>query len=114
MKDMLNYKGYYGSINFDKDDLIFYGKVEFIKALVSYESDNAKGLKKSFEEAVEDYLHTCQSEGLEPEKPFKGSFNIRTGHELHEQVAILAQQENISVNRFVCNALQHECNRRNL
>lgn len=33
MKDMLKYKGYYGSIHFDEDDLILFGKVEFVKAV---------------------------------------------------------------------------------
>lgn len=52
----MQYKGYYGSVHFDSEDLIFNGKVEFIRALVSYEATNAKGLKKAFEEAIEDYL----------------------------------------------------------
>ncbi len=50
MKDFMQYKGYYGSVNFDDGDLIFYGKVEFIRALISYEGTDAKGLRKAFED----------------------------------------------------------------
>ena len=37
MKDMMTYKGYTGSAHYDDDDRIFYGKLEFIRDLVSYE-----------------------------------------------------------------------------
>jgi hypothetical protein len=30
MKDMMHYKSYYGSVHYDDDDLIFYGKIAFI------------------------------------------------------------------------------------
>lgn len=37
MEDMFKYKGYYGSIHFEEYYLILFGKVEFVKALISYE-----------------------------------------------------------------------------
>jgi hypothetical protein len=37
------YKNYYGSVHFDYENLIFHGKIEFIRALVSYEATDAKG-----------------------------------------------------------------------
>jgi len=69
MSDILKYKGYAGSIHFDADDLMFYGKIEYIRALITYEADNALELKKSFELAVDDYLLVCQQQNLEPEQP---------------------------------------------
>ena len=39
MRDLIQYKGYYGSVHFDDEDLIFYGKIEFIRALVSLRSN---------------------------------------------------------------------------
>lgn len=55
MKDLMRFKGHYGSVQFDDEELVFHGKIEFIRALVSYEAADAKGLKKAFEEAVNDY-----------------------------------------------------------
>jgi hypothetical protein len=46
MKDFIQYKDYYGSAHFDDENLIFYGKIEFIRALVTYEESDAKGLKR--------------------------------------------------------------------
>jgi predicted HicB family RNase H-like nuclease len=108
MKDMLKYKGYYGSIHFDENELILYGKVEFIKALINYEGEGAGDLKKSFEEAVDDYLLMCKQENMQPEKPFKGTFNVRVGQNLHEKATIAAAELGIKLNEFVKQALEHE------
>lgn len=105
MKDLMQYKGYYGSVHFDDEDLIFHGKIEFIRALVSYEATNAKGLKKAFREAVDSYLETCYGQKLEPEAPFKGSLNVRLGPELHRRVAIAAIQHHLSINKFIVETL---------
>lgn len=111
MKDMMKYKGYYGSVHYDSDEPIFYGQLEFIKALILYEAKDAVGIKKAFEEAVDDYLDLCKKEKVSPEKPFKGSFNIRTGHKLHELVALAAERENMSLNKFICHILERECDK---
>ncbi len=106
MKDMMEYKGYYGSVHYSDDDKCFYGKVEQIKGLVSYEGYDVASLRKSFETAVIDYLETCKKKNIIPEKPFKGSFNIRTGEELHRLVYMYAQEKKISLNQVVISALQ--------
>lgn len=108
MKDMLYYKGYYGSIHFDDEELSLYGKVEYIKALISYEGESAAELKKAFEEAVADYLAMCEEENIIPEKPFKGTFNVRIGASLHEKVTVAATEMGIKLNEFVKRALEHE------
>lgn len=110
MKNLMQYKGYYGSVDYDPDEPIFYGKLEYIKALISYESESAEGIKQAFHEAVDDYLSMCDEQNIQPELPFKGSFNIRTGHELHLKVALAAKKENISINKFVCHVLGKACN----
>ncbi|MBV9575194.1 MAG: type II toxin-antitoxin system HicB family antitoxin [Gammaproteobacteria bacterium] len=100
MRDLMLYKDYYGSVHFDDEDLIFHGKIEFIRALVTYEATDGKGLKRAFEEAVDDYLKTCSSQKIEPEKPFKGSLNVRLGPDLHRRVAIAAEQHHLSINKL--------------
>lgn len=107
MKDFMQYKGYYGSVHFDDEDLIFHGKIEFIRALASYEATDAKGLKKAFHEAVDDYLDICHKQKVEPEIPFKGSLNIRLGSDLHRRVAIAAEQQHLSINKFIAETLAH-------
>jgi predicted HicB family RNase H-like nuclease len=105
MKDMLSHKGFFGSIHYNQEDRVFYGKIEFIRSLISYEGKDADSLESAFLEAVEDYLVTCMELGREPERPFKGSFNVRIPPELHERVAIAAVQHGVSLNRFIADAL---------
>jgi predicted HicB family RNase H-like nuclease len=98
---MLNYKGYYGSINASVEDNCLYGKLEFISALINYEGTTVEALKGAFEAAVDDYLATCSSQSISAEKPCKGSFNVRIGHKLHLSAMLAAKQQNISLNDFV-------------
>lgn len=105
MKDMIKHKGYFGSVHYNSDDRIFYGKIEFIRALISYEGQDADSLEAAFHEAVDDYLDTCTELGREPEKPFKGSFNVRISPSLHEQIMIAASQNGMTLNRYVAETL---------
>lgn len=57
---MMIYKGYFGSVHYNDQDQVFYGKIEFIRALASYEGTDVKSLKRAFESAVDDYLIFCQ------------------------------------------------------
>ena len=41
MKNIMEYKGYLGSVEFSEEDDIFFGKVLGIRSLISYEGDNA-------------------------------------------------------------------------
>ncbi|MEE9451487.1 MAG: toxin-antitoxin system HicB family antitoxin [Gammaproteobacteria bacterium] len=52
----------------------------------------------------------CEEEGIEPEKPFKGSLNIRLTKELHRHIALLAAQEDISINAYIKHALEEYVN----
>lgn len=101
----MQYKGYYGSVHFDDKDFFFYGKLEFIRALVTYEATEAKNLRLEFERSVDEYLQVCEEEKIEPEQVFKGSFNIRIGKDLHKRVALAAAREEKSINTFVKQAL---------
>ena len=114
MKNLMRYKNYYGSVEFDEESMIFYGKVQFIRSLVSYEGETAKEILTSFHEAVDDYLATCLLNNLESEKSFKGSFNIRIGTNLHERVSIQSHQLNTSINDFIKSAINQKLNANNL
>jgi hypothetical protein len=46
--------------------------------------------------------------GKEPDKEFKGTFNIRISPELHRKAALKANQLGISLNQLVSDAIEHE------
>ena len=103
----LHYKGYVGSVEFSEEDAVFHGKVVGIKALISYEGDSVSTITQDFRNAVDEYLVFCAENDKAPEKPFKGSFNVRIGADLHRKAALAASMRGISLNAFVEDAIRH-------
>ena len=106
MNNTIEYKGYVGSIEFSEDDALFFGKVLGIRALISYEGESASDLIADFHAAVDDYLALCEERGEVPERAYKGSFNVRIPPQLHQQAAVYALSQQISLNALVEAALR--------
>ncbi len=102
----LEYKGYTGSIEYSKEDDLLYGKALGVKGLISFEGKTGKELELDFIEAIDEYLSDCKEEGITPEKPFKGSFNVRIPTELHQKAALLAMKDKMSLNNFVAESIR--------
>lgn len=101
MSNTMEYKGYIGSVEFSEGDALFFGKVLGVRALISYDGETAHELVEDFHNAVDDYLEMCKAEGIEPEKAYKGSFNVRISPELHKEAAVVAMACQMSLNSFV-------------
>ncbi|WP_421898128.1 type II toxin-antitoxin system HicB family antitoxin [Marinoscillum sp.] len=102
----LEYKGYTGSIEYSPEDNLLYGKVLGVRGLISFEGETGKSLEEDFHEAVDVYLTDCKEKGKSPEKPFKGSFNVRIPAALHQKAALLAIETKTSLNNFVAEAIR--------
>ena len=105
MNNVLEHKGYIGSVEFNADDKVFYGKILGIKDLVTFEGESVSELENAFQEMIEDYLVTCKKLKKEPEKTYKGTFNVRISPDMHKKAALIASRKNISLNNFVKFAL---------
>ena len=101
MKNTLSYKGYIGTVNFSEDDGVFFGKVLGITDSISFEGDSVESLTEDFHNAIDEYMEFCSEAGKEPQKQYKGSFNVRISPELHRQASLRAQASNISLNSFI-------------
>ena len=66
-RNTIHYKGYTGSVEFSDADGVFYGKVQDVRSLVSYEGRTCQELVDDFHKVVDDYLMLCEAEGSEPE-----------------------------------------------
>ena len=105
MDNVLEYKGYIGSVSYSPADEVFYGKIEAINALVTFEADDAKELRREFEASVDDYLELCAEEGIAPEKTYKGIFNVRVGEAMHRRAALVALSQGMKLNELVTKAI---------
>lgn len=108
MKNVLEHKGYTGSVEFSNTDETFFGKIVGIRDLVTFEADSVVKLKKAFKEAVEDYITTCKELGKDPDKEYKGSFNVRLKPKIHRLAAIKSATLKMSLNQFVEKVLEKE------
>lgn len=116
MTQHLKYKGYQGTIEPQIDDGTLYGKIAFIRDLVTYEADTLPKLIAEFHLSVDGYLEDCEELDKEPDKPFKGSLNVRLGEELHRQMAMSVLEATPSVrtksiNAFICEAVTEKLDR---
>ncbi len=112
MKDMMKYKEFLGSVHYDSEDETFYGKIEGINDLVSFEGNDVLQLKNAFQQAVDDYLSLCSKLDKNPHKSFKGSFNVRINPKLHKLAYQIALIEGISLNQLIQNAITREVNQK--
>lgn len=105
-KEFLHHKGFTGSIEASVDDDCLHGRVLFIDDLITYEGERVADLKAAFIDAVDRYVDYCSKNGKEPNKPYSGSFNVRTGSDLHRAAAISAAKANETLNEHVCKAIR--------
>lgn len=105
-KRFLEYKGYSGTVEYSLEDQVLFGKVVGIKGLLSYEGTTLKELAEDFRGVVDDYLRDCQAAGVEPQKSYKGSFNVRIDPELHRELANYAADHDESLNASVAEAVK--------
>jgi predicted HicB family RNase H-like nuclease len=108
MKDKLKYKDFIGSVHFNANDNVFYGKIEGIDSLIGFEGISVTELKSAYEEAVDDYLDICEQTGRNPLKSYNGSFNVRISPELHRKISEKSFMLGVPINQIVQHAIERE------
>ena len=106
MSSVLKHGGYTARVEFSAEDRVFFGQLDDITDLISLEGNTVEELENAFVEAVADYLALCAEIGKQPEKSFKGSFNVRMRPELHRRAALASRERNMSLNQLVVEAVQ--------
>ncbi len=96
---ILNYKGYQGSIEFEDGHLVI--QLLHIDDFITTTCESAAEAEQAFHDLVDDYLVTCEETGRPPNKPYKGSLNIRMQPELHRRAAMAAAAAGVSLNAWI-------------
>ncbi|UEM21060.1 type II toxin-antitoxin system HicB family antitoxin [Skermanella mucosa] len=100
----LNYNGYQGSVTFEDGSLVI--RLLHIDDVITAQCESVQEVRKSFEALVDDYVETCRELGREPNRPFKGSFNVRMSPELHKHIAMAAAEMGESLNAWIVKAAE--------
>lgn len=98
--NVMQYKGYSARIEFDADDEIFTGRLAGIADVIGFHADTVAGLKLAFQEAVDDYLATCEKLGRATHKPYSGRVMFRIDPDTHARAAKAAELAGKSLNEW--------------
>ena len=101
---ILSYSGYQGSIEYEDGQLVI--QLLHVDDFITTACASAEQAEAAFHELVDDYLATCAETGRPPDKPYKGSLNIRMSPELHRQAAKAAAVAGISLNAWIVGACE--------
>ena len=102
----MEHRGYYGTVEFSSVDKVLFGKVLGINGLISYEGSSVESLRTDFQNAIDDYLEICAAEGVEPQRAYKGKFNVRVSPELHKTLVLYSAARGKTLNSTVEEAIR--------
>ncbi len=106
MSETLTYQGYDGSVEYSAEDRVLHGRILGIRDVVTFEGADVLSLEENFKAAIDEYLAFCKEREKTPDKPFSGTFNVRTGVELHRRAALYAEAQHMKLNNVVKDALE--------
>jgi predicted HicB family RNase H-like nuclease len=106
--EKLEYKDYFGNIEYSKTDNCLHGKVIGLdhETCITYEGDTASELYEDFKGAIDDYLEYCNERGIKPKKSYNGVLNIRIPSEVHSRIAMYAENHGTSINSFIRDSIE--------
>lgn len=100
----LSYRGYQGTVEYEDGQLVI--QLLHIGDFISTTCTSAAEVETAFHELVDDYLVTCEETGRPPDKPYKGSLNIRMQPSLHRRLAMAATAAEMSLNAWIVRACE--------
>jgi len=102
----LEYKGYYGSIEYSKEDKRLYGSVlGMTKDSITYEGNTVEELENDFINAIESYFEGCKELGIKPRKGYS-ILHICIPAEIHSKIALFAENQGTSIDSFIRDSIE--------
>ena len=108
MKDIMKYEGFIGSVHYASEDRVFYGKVEGVDDLITFEGSTVNELEEGFKYMVDEHIKDCAKKNIPLEKSYKGNLNIRLSPELHKKAAYNAALRGVSLNQYINDAIKEK------
>ncbi len=107
---MMKYRGYVAAVEFDDSVGRLQGWVvnSGPYPIATFEATDVDGIRREFEVSVDEYLASCEEDGVEPRMPFSGVLNLRLGPELHQQAALSASALGVSLNSWIKQAVEEK------
>jgi len=105
MNNTMNYKGYTANIEYSAEDQCFIGYLAGISDIVGFHGESINELRQSFEEAVNDYIETCDKLNKTPQQPYSGNLILQIPPQTHVAIANAAKISGKSINQWAAETL---------
>ncbi len=105
MNNTMSYKGYTARIEYSAEDQCFVGHLAGINDIVGFHGESVNELRQCFEEAVNDYLETCEKMGKTPQQPDSGNLILRIPPQVHAAIVNAAKMSGKSLNQWAVETL---------
>lgn len=102
----MTHEGYLATLEIDEDAGVIHGRVINANAMLTFEGETLAELRRAFCDTIADYRDWCKERGVEPGKPYSGTFSLRIAPELHRRVAEQAAKAGESINQFIAERLE--------
>ena len=105
---MIEYKGYIAVVEFDDSVGRLHGRVinSGSYPIATFEATDVEGIREEFHRSIDEYIASCEEDGLEPVKSFSGKLNVRLGSDLHKRIVVAAEESKMSLNNWIVHALE--------
>lgn len=110
MSVLPSYKGYQAKVEYSVEDGLVIGEVIGVRDSLNFHADTVdpKEIEAMFHQCIDDYLAFCAELGVDPDKSYSGTFNVRVGAELHRLAEQEAVKRGIPLNKLVSQAIENE------
>lgn len=104
--NILRYKGYTASVQFDADDGILVGIVLGIKDIIDFHGDSVETIRKEFKVAIDEYIKACKKLGREPNKPRQGKIVLALPIEIEAGLEQVVEETGKSAKALILDAVK--------
>ena len=107
----MKYKEYNAHIAYSEEDGCYVGHIAGITDIIGFHADTDAELQAAFEEAVEDYLETCQKLNKSPQKSYSGKLRLRIPPDIHVAIAEAAEASGKSLDQWAADTFSQAVRR---
>ena len=106
----MKYKGYSAHIEYSEEDRCLVGHIAGITDIVGFHGNTVPELQEAFEEAVEDYLETCEKLNKPAQKPYSGNLRLQIPPNVHVAIARAAEASGKDLDQWATETFTHAVN----
>lgn len=106
----MRYKGYSAHIEYSEEDRCLVGHIAGITDIIGFHAHTVPELQGAFEEAVEDYLETCERLNKSPQIPYSGNLRLQIPPDVHVAIARAAEASGKDLDQWATETFTHAVN----